>query len=80
MNIMDVYEKLSHPVALTIFVATLLLPIAIGFITLRRTRSQSDFFVGGRDGTVIVARPWCERNGIHDGCIGCVGDRGVHDC
>jgi SSS family solute:Na+ symporter len=45
---MDVYEKLSQPVALTVFVATLLLPVAVGFVTLRRTRSQSDFFVGGR--------------------------------
>lgn len=51
---MDVYEKLSHPLALTVFVATLLLPVVVGFVTLRRTRSQSDFFVGGRAMSRIV--------------------------
>ncbi len=45
---MDVYEKLAHPLAFTVFVVTLFLPIIVGFLTLRRTRSQSDFFVGGR--------------------------------
>jgi sodium/proline symporter len=45
---MDVYEKLAHPVALTVFVLTLFLPVIIGFLALGRTRSQSDFFVGGR--------------------------------
>jgi sodium/proline symporter len=45
---MDVYEKLGHPVALAVFLSTLLLPIVVGFVTLKRTRSQSDFFVGGR--------------------------------
>jgi sodium/proline symporter len=45
---MDVYDKLAHPVALAVFVLTLLLPVVVGFLTLRRTRSQSDFFVGGR--------------------------------
>jgi sodium/proline symporter len=45
---MDVYEKLAHPVALTVFILTLFFPIIIGFLALRRTRSQSDFFVGGR--------------------------------
>lgn len=45
---MDVYEKLSHPLAFAVFFVTLFFPIAVGFITLRRTRSQSDFFVGGR--------------------------------
>jgi sodium/proline symporter len=45
---MDVYEKLTHPIAFTVFVLSLFLPIVIGFLTLRRTRSQSDFFVGGR--------------------------------
>jgi sodium/proline symporter len=44
----NVYEKLSDPVALSVFVATLFLPVAVGFVALRRTRSQSDFFVGGR--------------------------------
>jgi sodium/proline symporter len=45
---MNVYEKLSHPAAMTVFVVTLFLPVVVGFITLRRTKSQSDFFVGGR--------------------------------
>ncbi len=45
---MDVYEELTHPVALSVFVFTLFLPIAVGFLTLRRMRSESDFFVGGR--------------------------------
>jgi SSS family solute:Na+ symporter len=44
----NVYEKLNHPLALSTFVVTLFLPVIVGFITLRRTRSQSDFFVGGR--------------------------------
>ncbi len=48
MGTMNVYEKLVHPVALTVFIATLFLPVFIGFITLRRMKSQSDFFVGGR--------------------------------
>jgi SSS family solute:Na+ symporter len=45
---MNVYEQLSHPVAFTIFVITLLLPIFIGLLTVKRTKSQSDFFIGGR--------------------------------
>ena len=45
---MEIYDKLSHPVASVIFLLTLSLPILIGFITLRKTRSQSDFFIGGR--------------------------------
>lgn len=44
---MNVYEKLAHPIALAVFIVTLFLPVIIGFIALRRTRSQSDFFVGG---------------------------------
>ncbi len=45
---METYEKLADPVALTIFLLTLSLPILIGILTLRRTRSQSDFLIGGR--------------------------------
>jgi sodium/proline symporter len=45
---MDVYEKLTHPIASVVFVLSLCLPIVVGFLTLRRTRSQTDFFVGGR--------------------------------
>ncbi|NOR14241.1 MAG: sodium/solute symporter, partial [Candidatus Aminicenantes bacterium] len=45
---MDIYDKLTNPVAFVIFAGTLLLPILIGFICLRRTKSQSDFLIGGR--------------------------------
>ncbi|MGD8894495.1 MAG: sodium/proline symporter [Acidobacteriota bacterium] len=53
---MDVYATLSHPVALTVFILTLFLPVLVGFLAVRRTRSQSDFFVGGRAmNRVVVA-------------------------
>jgi sodium/proline symporter len=53
---MNVYDKLADPLALAVFALTLLLPIGIGFFALRRTRSQSDFFVGGRAmGKIVVA-------------------------
>jgi len=53
---MNTYEKLADPVALTIFLLTLSLPILIGLLTLRRTRSQSDFLIGGRSmNRVVVA-------------------------
>lgn len=45
---MEVYDKLTNPVAFVIFLLTLFLPVFIGFITLRRTKNQEDFFVGGR--------------------------------
>ena len=45
---MNVYEKLQHPLALVIFMITLFSPILVGFLTQRRTRNQSDFFIGGR--------------------------------
>lgn len=45
---MQVYDKLKDPVAFAIFVFTLLLPVIIGVIAMRRTKNQSDFFVGGR--------------------------------
>ncbi|UCH95657.1 MAG: sodium/proline symporter [Candidatus Aminicenantes bacterium] len=45
---MEIYDKLKDPVAFIIFFLTLLLPIIVGFLTLWRTKSQSDFFVGGR--------------------------------
>ena len=45
---MQVYEKLSDPVAFTIFVFTLFLPVLVGVLALRKTKNQSDFFVGGR--------------------------------
>ena len=45
---MDVYGTLSHPLALAVFVLTLFLPVLVGVVAMWRTRSQSDFFVGGR--------------------------------
>jgi SSS family solute:Na+ symporter len=45
---MEVYEKLKDPIAFGIFVFTLLLPVIVGFLTMRRTKNQSDYFVGGR--------------------------------
>lgn len=45
---MNVYDKLSNPLALTIFLSTLLFPILVGIYALIKTKSQSDFFIGGR--------------------------------
>ena len=45
---MNIYDKLSDPLAFGIFLFTLFLPVLVGFWALRRTRNQSDFFLGGR--------------------------------
>jgi sodium/proline symporter len=45
---MNVYEKLSDPVAFAVFLLTLCLPVLVGLLTVGRTRTQSDFYVGGR--------------------------------
>ena len=45
---MQIYEKLTDPLAFTVFLLTLSLPVLIGFIAMKRTKNQSDFFVGGR--------------------------------
>jgi len=45
---LNVYEQMTDPVALTIFIFTLLLPVFVGIITTKRTKNQSDFIVGGR--------------------------------
>jgi sodium/proline symporter len=53
---MNVYEKLTDPLALAVFIATLFLPVIVGFLALKRTKDQSDFFVGGRAmGKLVVA-------------------------
>ena len=53
---MNVYEPLMDPVALTVFILTLILPVLVGFIALKRTRDQTDFFIGGRGmGKVVIA-------------------------
>lgn len=44
---MNVYGQLRDPIALTVFIVTLGLPVLVGFLAMRRTRDQSDFFVGG---------------------------------
>ena len=45
---MNVYDKLSDPLAFTVFLITLLFPLLIGLIALIKTKNQSDFFIGGR--------------------------------
>ena len=50
----DIYDKLSDPLALTIFIITLLIPVAVGLLAMLRTRSQSDFFIGGRAMSAFV--------------------------
>ena len=45
---MNVYQKLSHPAALAVFILTLFLPVVIGLLVRKKTRCQSDFFLGGR--------------------------------
>ncbi|MDO8834984.1 MAG: sodium/proline symporter [Vicinamibacterales bacterium] len=50
------YEGLSHPLAMTVFLATLLLPVLVGVLAMRRTSNQSDFLLGGRTmGRLVVA-------------------------
>ncbi len=45
---MNIYDKLADPAAFGIFLFTLILPVLVGFIAFRRTRNQTDFFIGGR--------------------------------
>jgi len=53
---MAIYEKLADPRALAVFILTLFLPVLVGFFTLRKTRNQTDFFLGGRAmGKLVVA-------------------------
>ncbi|MFA4662400.1 sodium/proline symporter [Pyrococcus kukulkanii] len=42
------YEMLKNPVAFAAFLFTLLLPIFVGFLVMKRTKTEEDFFVGGR--------------------------------
>jgi solute:Na+ symporter, SSS family len=50
----NVYDKLSNPLALAVFLLTLLFPVGIGLLALLRTRNQSDFFIGGRSMNAFV--------------------------
>lgn len=45
---MHLYDRLRDPLALMVFILTLLIPVFVGFFAMRRTRNQADFFVGGR--------------------------------
>ncbi len=45
---MPVGETLNHPAALTVFLLTLLAPVIVGFLAIKRTRNEEDFFIGGR--------------------------------
>jgi len=45
---------LKNPVALVAFLFTLLLPIFVGFLVMKRTKTEEDFFVGGRAMDKIV--------------------------
>lgn len=51
---MNGYEQLRHPAALAVFLFTLFLPVLVGILTMRRTRNQSDFFIGGRTMNKLV--------------------------
>jgi len=51
---MNVYEQLNHPIAMLIFILTLFFPVIVGFLTLHRTKNQSDFFIGGRTMNKLV--------------------------
>ncbi len=44
----NVYDKLSNPFALMIFLLTLILPVGVGLAAMLRTRNLSDFYIGGR--------------------------------
>ena len=41
-------KNLQNPLAMGVFLFTLLLPVLVGMLTLKRMRSQADFLVGGR--------------------------------
>ena len=44
----NIYDKLSNPIALGVFLLTLLFPVLTGLLAWLRTKNQSDFFIGGR--------------------------------
>ncbi len=53
---MTAYDVLADPLAMTVFVLTLSLPVVVGALTARRIRSQSEFLLGGRTmGRLVVA-------------------------
>ena len=53
---MGTYEHLRDPVSFIVFLFTLALPVLVGVLAMRRTKSQSDFFLGGMGmNRVVVA-------------------------
>jgi solute:Na+ symporter, SSS family len=44
----NIYDKLGNPLAMTVFVITLLLPLLVGLLAWFRTKNQTDFYLGGR--------------------------------
>jgi solute:Na+ symporter, SSS family len=50
----NIYDKLGNPLAFVVFLLTLLLPVGVGLLALLRTKSQSDFFIGGRSMNAFV--------------------------
>jgi solute:Na+ symporter, SSS family len=50
----NIYDKLANPLALAAFLITLLFPVGVGLLALLRTKSQSDFFIGGRSMNAFV--------------------------
>lgn len=52
----NLYERLSNPWAMGVFIFTLVLPVIVGVIAWYKTRNQSDFFIGGRSmGPFVIA-------------------------
>lgn len=53
---MNPYDLLSNPIAMAVFVATLSIPVLVGFLALKKTKSQADYLIGGKAmGTLVVA-------------------------
>lgn len=45
---MNPYRLLNNPAAMGVFLFTLALPVLVGFLALKRTRSQADYLIGNR--------------------------------
>ena len=50
----NIYDKLSNPLALIVFLLTLLFPVLVGLLAMLRTKNQTDFFIGGRSINAFV--------------------------
>lgn len=50
------YHLLGDPLALTVFVLTLVMPVLVGLLAMKKTRSQADYLIGGKSmSTLVVA-------------------------